>query len=99
MKKTTPHSHVVEAMSLQELCRFCRADETWILELVDYGVLSPEGASVTEWHFRGTNIARAKKAQRLNRDLGINTAGIALILDLLAERAAILRQLSRHQER
>jgi chaperone modulatory protein CbpM len=98
MKKTTPRSVLVDAMSMQELCHFCQTDETWIVELVDHGVLTPEGTSVSEWHFHGTNIARAKKARRLNRDLGINTPGIAMVLDLLAERDAILRRLSQHQE-
>lgn len=98
MKKTTPHSALVDAMSMQELCHFCQSDETWIVELVDHGVLSPEGKSVSEWHFRGTNIARARKARRLNRDLGINTPGVAMVLDLLAERDAILRRLAHYEE-
>lgn len=99
MKKAKPHVHLVEAMSLQELCRFCHADEAWIIELVDHGVLTPEGATISEWHFRGVSIARAKKAQRLNRDLGINTPGVAMVLDLLAERDAILRRLSHPEDR
>ncbi|MFK7938796.1 MAG: chaperone modulator CbpM [Roseovarius sp.] len=98
MKKATSRSALVDVMTMAELCRFCHTDETWIVELVEHGVLNPEGASASEWHFRGINIARAKKARRLNRDLGINTAGVAMVLDLLAEREAILRKLARHRE-
>lgn len=77
-----------------ELCRFCDADETWVTELVEHGILDPKGRSFKEWHFQGVNIVRAKKARRLQRDLGINIAGIAMVLDLLQERDRLLRLLN-----
>ncbi|MCX8226052.1 MAG: hypothetical protein OTI35_08260 [Sulfitobacter sp.] len=97
MKVATLHSDIVEALSLQDLCRFCQADETWVIELVEHGVLEPIGSKSGNWKFVGTSIVRARKARRLNRDLGINTAGVALVLDLLEERDALLRRLS-HDE-
>ena len=97
MKKTTSKSDIVEALSLQDLCRFCEADETWVIELVEYGVLEPIGSTRGNWRFVGTSIVRAKKARRLNRDLGINTAGIGLVLDLLEERDAVLRRLAHYE--
>ncbi len=90
---------LVNTMSLRELCRFCSAEENWVVELVAYGVLEPEGPSSTEWRFHGANIIRAKKAKRLQRDLGINTPGIAMVLDLLEERDALLRELDRAEGR
>ena len=97
MKLTTLQSDIVEALSLQDLCRFCQADETWVIELVEYGVLEPIGSTSENWRFVGTSIVRAKKARRLNRDLGVNTAGIALVLDLLEERDAALRRLAQYE--
>jgi len=97
MKLTTMRTDIVEALSLQDLCRFCQADETWLVELVEHGVLDPIGSTSGNWRFVGTSIVRAKKARRLNRDLGINTAGIALVLDLLEERDAVLRRLAQHE--
>ena len=97
MKKTTLKSDIVDALSLQDLCRFCHADETWVVDLVEHGVLEPMGSTSGNWRFVGTSIARAKKARRLTRDLGINTAGVALVLDLLEERDTILRRLAQHQ--
>lgn len=97
MKKTTLKSDIVDALSLQDLCRFCHADETWVVDLVEHGVLEPMGSASGNWRFVGTSIARAKKARRLNRDLGINTAGVALVLDLLEERDTILRRLAQHE--
>lgn len=94
MKKTTLKSDIVDALSLEDLCRFCQAEETWVVELVEHGVLEPIGSTRGNWRFVGTSIVRAKKAHRLNRDLGVNTAGVALVLDLLEERDAILRRLA-----
>lgn len=97
MKKTTLRSDIVDALSLQELCRFCQAEETWVMELVEHGVLEPKGNTRGNWRFVGTSIVRAKKARRLNRDLGVNTAGIALVLDLLEERDEIMRRLAQYE--
>lgn len=97
MKKTTSRSDIIDALSLQDLCRFCRVEETWVIELVDYGVLEPEGSATEKWHFQGVNIVRAKKASRLKQDLGINTAGVALVLSLLEERDVIRRKLARYE--
>lgn len=97
MKKTISNSNVVDALSLSELCRFCQAEEAWVIELVEHGVLDPLGPTVESWRFIGVGISRAKKARRLNRDLGINIAGIALVLDLLEEREEIMRRLAQHE--
>ncbi|PTX53833.1 chaperone modulatory protein CbpM [Litoreibacter ponti] len=97
MKKSTLRSEVMDALSLQDLCRFCDADEAWVIELVEHGVIDPIGRSSRNWRFVGTSIVRAKKARRLNRDLGVNTAGVALVLDLLEQRDAARRQLARYQ--
>lgn len=97
MKKSTLESDIVEALSLPDLCRFCQAEEAWVIELVEHGVLDPQGNTLESWRFVGVGISRAKKARRLNRDLGINIAGIALVLDLLEERDDILRRLAQHE--
>lgn len=97
MKKTTLNSNIVDALSLEELCRFCQAQETWVIELVEHGVLEPIGSTHSTWRFVGTSIVRAKKAHRLNRDLGVNVAGVALVLDLLEEREVILRRLAQFE--
>ncbi len=93
MKKTELTGELLETLTSLELCRFCDADETWVTELVEYGVLEPEGRSFREWHFHGINIVRAKKARRLQRDFGINVAGVAMVLDLLHEREQLMRSL------
>lgn len=94
MKKTTIHSEIIDALDLFDLCRFCHTDEAWVINMVEHGVLEPEGTSIQTWRFHGVAITRAKKASRLHRDLGINTAGLAMVLSLLEERDVILRRLA-----
>jgi len=97
MKKATPHdprTQVVETLSLSELTMFCDTNADWVVTLVDYGVVTPVIRTAPEWEFTATHIARARKAARLMRDLGLNVAGVALVLDLIDERDALVRKLA-----
>ncbi|MCV3271483.1 chaperone modulator CbpM [Roseobacter sinensis] len=97
MKKTTRRTMVLDTLTLPDLCRFCQVDQAWVIDLVEHGVLEPRGSTAETWHFQGKSIVRAKKASRLRRDLGINVAGVALVLDLLEERDAALRRLYQYE--
>ena len=72
-------------ISLEELCRACGKHEQWVIALVSEGVLNPRGKAPAEWRFPGSTLRVARTAQRLESDLGVNLAGVALALDLLAE--------------
>ena len=71
--------------SLTEVCRICGSKTEWVVELVELGVLEPSGDSRSQWQFAGDTVHIAMKAQRLQRDLGLNLAGVALALELLDE--------------
>ena len=74
------------AMTLAELCWTCQTPAETIIRMVDHGVISPlEGKSSRQWRFHRSALIRADKALRLRRDLGINLAGAALVLELLDE--------------
>lgn len=72
-------------LTITELCQSCDVDRTWITEMVSEGVLEPEGQSEGEWRFTAVSIRRIATARRLERDLELNTPGVALALDLLDE--------------
>jgi chaperone modulatory protein CbpM len=72
-----------EEVTLADLTRTCRVHAEWVLELVQEGVLEPLGPGGPQWRFAATSVVRIKKAQRLQRDLGVNLPGIALALELL----------------
>ncbi|MEM6462241.1 MAG: chaperone modulator CbpM [Pseudomonadota bacterium] len=80
---------VVEVVSLAELCRSCGVRAEWVVELVEEGILEAEGASPSRWRFSAVSIRRARTAWRLQNDLGVNKAGIAIALNLIDERESL----------
>ena len=80
---------------LAEICRATAAQAEMIVELVEEGVLAPEGQAPEAWRFTGLHIQRAKVALRLQRDLGVNLAGAALALQLIDEMEQLRAQLRR----
>jgi len=84
-------------MSLQELCHACSGSTAWIIELVDEGVLEPIGHEQVRWRFSGPSLLRARAAMRMQQDLDINLAGVALALDLMEEIKTLRDRLSRFE--
>jgi chaperone modulatory protein CbpM len=72
-------------LSLRELCEACAVHVEFIAELVDEGVIEPSGIDKSHWCFTGISLQRIRTAKRLQQDLGINLAGVALALDLIEE--------------
>lgn len=92
------HSVLVEEevqFTLVELCRACHADSEQLVALVDEGVLAPSGDDPQAWRFDGATLPRARAALRLARDLELNAAGTALVLDLLDEIEALRSRIRR----
>jgi chaperone modulatory protein CbpM len=80
-------------LSLRELCDACAVQVEFITELVDEGVIEPSGYEKSHWCFSGISLQRIRKAKRLQQDLGINLAGVALALDLMDEVQQLRAQL------
>ena len=72
-------------LSLAELCRACGLPAEHVIEFVEHGLLEPRGSEPRQWRFCELSVRRVYRAQRLERDLGVNVAGAALALDLLDE--------------
>src|ERR1700735_5118886 len=75
-------------LSIKDLSRMCSVDERHIVEFVEEGVLNVVTVS-SEWRFTGDALRRA----RLERDLELNLAGVALAVELLEELAQLRREL------
>ncbi len=81
-------------LTLADLCRACAAEADLMLALVAEGILVPHsptplGEVHTLWRFSGVYLHRARVAVRLQNDLGVNLAGVALALDLMDELAVL----------
>ncbi len=72
-------------LTLRQLCDACAVHAEYIIELVDEGFIEPSGVEKSHWCFSGITIKRVRKAKHLQRDLGINLAGVALAIELMDE--------------
>ena len=85
-------------LTLAELCIGCHRPAETMIKLVSHGIISPcenENSEeiVSQWSFQRNALIRADKALRLQQDLGINLAGVALVLDLMDELADLRIQI------
>jgi len=88
------------SLTLVEFCNACNVETQWVIELVEEGVVQtanqqPFAKINDDWRFTGVCLNRARKVKRLQRDLGINLAGAALVLDLIDENERLRTRLSR----
>jgi len=74
-----------DSLTLGQLCRACGVHADWIISLVEEGIIEPQCEDIRLWRFSGASLVRARIALRIQRDLGVNLAGIALVLDLIEE--------------
>lgn len=72
-------------LTLIELSKACHVHAEWILELVDEGIIDPLKKETIHYHFSASCLKQALAVKHLQRDLGINLSGAALVLDLKKE--------------
>jgi chaperone modulatory protein CbpM len=80
-------------LTVQDLSRMCGVEESHIVEFVEEGVLTAVAIETSEWHFTGAALRRTRLALRLERDLELNLAGVALALELMEELEQLRREL------
>jgi chaperone modulatory protein CbpM len=80
-------------LTLADLCRACAVHAERIVELVDFGVIEPQGREPARWLFVGSSLQRARTVLRLQKDLDLDIAGAALALELLDEIALLKTRL------
>lgn len=87
-----------QSITFYELCESCHVDSGWVVELVEYGILHPEGRAQTDWLFSGLDLYRSQKAYRLQHDLQLEAHALGVMLDLLDEVQQLRTQL-KHVEK
>ncbi len=84
-----------QQLTLSQLCQRSRLPAERVFELVAEGILEPSGNEPVQWRFYAIALQRIHCVQRLEHDLGVNTAGAALALELLDELQQLRQQLER----
>ncbi len=85
-------------LTLDELCETCELTEQHIVSYVTEGIIEPHGRSKNKWRFSRTHLIEIRRASRLECDLGLNSAGVALALDLWQQIDELKRKLADLQE-
>jgi chaperone modulatory protein CbpM len=82
-------------LSLEEFSLACSSETGCIVELVELGVLLPEGTNPRLWRFGARDLYRARKVLRLSRDFDADIVTAAVIVDLLDETERLRARLRR----
>ncbi len=101
-KKIVIHTGILidknSTYSLHELCRICGVHAERVIEMVEYGILNPEGKSPARWQFTSKELNTLKKALRLQHDLEINLPGVAMTIELLEELETLRQELDKLEQ-
>ena len=78
---------VTEPLALDEIAHACGAETSWVVQLVEVGILrAPAGDAEPErWRFSSSDLQNALEARRLERNFGMDLDAAALVLDLSRE--------------
>ena len=82
-------------LTAEELARACRAEVSWIAELIDVGILAQQGKDQSDWRFCAMDFTCACRAARLQRAFEVSTEAVAVMLDLLTEIERLRDRLKR----
>ena len=72
-------------LNIADFARACGQPSDWVVALVEHSILEKPEQQPEHWQFMGEELARARRAWRLQRDFDANLTAVALMLDLLDE--------------
>ncbi len=73
------------AISFVEVCQRCNISEDVLIDLMEQGIVNSPNHPLKNSHVDQATFKRIQSACRLLQDLGINSSGVVLILELLDE--------------
>jgi DNA-binding transcriptional MerR regulator len=80
-----------QLLTIEELAQAAHLHPDLVESFVDFGLLEPVRRDGQRLLFDMKAVLRVRAIQRLRRDLGVNLAGVAIILDL-TDRLRTLQQ-------
>ena len=72
-------------LDLHAFAEACGQPFDWVVALVEHSILEKPDNQPEQWQFVGEELARARRAWRLQRDFDANLTAVAVMLDLLDE--------------
>ncbi len=72
-------------IDMQEFCQVVDLPAAFVIEIVEHGILEPQGRQPDEWLFDSAALSIARRAVKLQHELQLEWDGVALALNLLEE--------------
>jgi len=72
-------------ISFAQVCRTYHIPEDWLIELLEHGLVGEVTAPIQTITFNSLMLNRIQSARRLEEDLGVNSPGVVLVLELRDE--------------
>lgn len=84
-------------LSLEEVITTYGISQSMVIEIINEGIIDVENETPEQWEFDAMACQRIRMVAQLEKDLGINTAGSGMILELLEEIQHLKTLLAIHQ--
>jgi len=88
-----------QRLKLEGLAERAGVHPTLVHRFIDCGLIEPSGREGAELFFEQDTVARLQMIRRLRDQLGVNIAGIAVILDLRERLSALQRENAKFRAR
>jgi chaperone modulatory protein CbpM len=80
-------------IAIDELCANAGINQEVVLEVVEYGIATPQsGETLSEWIFDLESAHWIKKAIQLNQQLLLDWVAISLVIDLMKEKEKLKQE-------
>ena len=85
-------------LDLSAFAHACGQPHDWVIALVEHSILEKHDSQPEHWQFVGEELARARRAWRLQRDCDASLTAVAVMLDLLDEVKQLRAQVALHSQ-
>ncbi|MFB1035246.1 MAG: chaperone modulator CbpM [Sinobacterium sp.] len=86
-------TNITLRIHLDELCLSADISQEAIIEVVEYGIVTPlEGDTLSEWVFDLESAHWIKKAIKLNQQLQIDWLATAMVIELMKKQQELIKE-------
>ena len=78
-------STLIVQLDMERFCEEAGIPATYVIEIVEHGIIEPQGRTPDVWRFDDYELAIAQRATKLHNDLEMEWEGVALALALIEE--------------
>ena len=95
--RSTARDEVVLEVAIEDAARLARIPVARVRRYVRVGLVRPVRVERRVAYFGSAELAQLRRIRRLHQDLGINTAGVEVVLRLLGEIELLQLKLARRR--